>query len=37
MKQPETPFPRHWIYYIALKLVVLVIGVAIALYVLGVL
>lgn len=37
MKQPETPFPRHWIYYIALKVVILVIGVAIALYVFGVL
>jgi len=37
MKPPETPFPRHWIYYIALKLVILVIAVAIALYVFGVL
>jgi hypothetical protein len=37
MKQPETPFPRHWIYYIALKLVILVIAAAIALYVFGVL
>ena len=37
MKQPETPFPRHWIYYIALKIVVLVIAAAIALYVFGVL
>ena len=23
MKQPETPFPKRWIYYIALKLAVL--------------
>jgi hypothetical protein len=37
MKQPETPFPRHWFYYIALKLVILVIGAAIALYVFGIL
>ena len=37
MKQPETPFPRHWIYYIALKIVILVIAAAIALYVFGVL
>jgi hypothetical protein len=37
MKPPETPFPRHWIYYIALKLVILVIAAAIALYVFGVL
>ena len=36
MKQPETPFPRHWIYYIALKLVILVIAAAIALYVFGI-
>jgi hypothetical protein len=37
MKPPETPFPRHWIYYIALKLVILVIAAAIALYVFGIL
>jgi hypothetical protein len=37
MKPPETPFPRHWMYYIALKLVILVIAAAIALYVFGVL
>jgi hypothetical protein len=37
MKPPETPFPRHWIYYIALKMVILVIAAAIALYVFGVL
>ena len=37
MKPPETPFPRHWIYYIALKLVILIIAAAIALYVFGVL
>ncbi len=37
MRPPETPFPRHWIYYIALKLVILVIAAAIALYVFGLL
>jgi hypothetical protein len=37
MKPPETPFPHHWMYYIALKLVILVIAAAIALYVFGVL
>ena len=37
MRPPETPFPRHWIYYIALKLVILIIAAAIALYVFGVL
>jgi hypothetical protein len=29
MKRPDTPFPRHWLYYIALKIVL--IGGAIAL------
>ena len=29
MKRPDTPFPRHWLYYIALKFVVL--GAALAL------
>ena len=37
MKQPETPFPRHWMYYIALKLVILAFGVIVALSVFGVL
>ena len=37
MRPPETPFPRQWIYYIALKLVILVIAAAIALYVFGIL
>ncbi len=31
MSKPETPFPRHWLYYIALKYVV--IAAAVALYV----
>jgi len=29
--RPDTPFPRHWLYYIALKFVVIAIAVAIAL------
>ena len=37
MKPPETPFPRHWMYYIALKIVILVIAAALALYVFGIL
>ena len=37
MRPPETPFPRHWAYYIALKIVILVIATAIALYVFGLL
>jgi hypothetical protein len=31
MNQPETPFPRHWRYYIALKVIVIVAAVALAL------
>jgi hypothetical protein len=23
MKRPDTPFPRHWLYYIAIKIVIL--------------
>jgi hypothetical protein len=32
MKAPETPFPRHWRYYIGLKLVVIAAAVIIAAY-----
>ena len=31
MKRPDTPFPRHWLYYIALKLALLAVAVALAL------
>ena len=31
MKRPDTPFPRHWIYYIVIKIAVIAIGAAIAL------
>jgi hypothetical protein len=34
--QPETPFPRHWVYYIAIKIVVIVIAVFAALRYFGV-
>jgi hypothetical protein len=37
MKRPETPFPKHWIYYIVLKIVVLVAVVLIALQLQGLL
>jgi hypothetical protein len=37
MKRPDTPFPRHWLYYIAIKLVVIVIAVLLALHYFGVL
>jgi hypothetical protein len=26
MTRPETPFPRHWLYYIAVKVVVIAAG-----------
>ena len=31
MKRPDTPFPRHWLYYIALKIVIIAVAVALAL------
>jgi hypothetical protein len=31
MDKPDTPFPRHWLYYIAIKLVVLVGALALVL------
>ena len=34
MQRPETPFPRHWLYYIALKIVVLAGAIALVLLVL---
>ncbi len=37
MKRPDTPFPRHWLYYIVIKLVVIVIAVLLALHYFGVL
>jgi hypothetical protein len=37
MTRPDTPFPRHWLYYIALKLIVIAAAVALALYVYGLL
>jgi hypothetical protein len=35
MAQPETPFPRHWLYYIVLKIVLIAAAVAIALKLFG--
>jgi hypothetical protein len=32
MKKPDTPFPRHWLYYIVLKYAVLVAALVITLY-----
>jgi hypothetical protein len=31
MKKPDTPFPRHWLYYIALKIVILSVAAVLAL------
>jgi len=31
MKPPETPFPRHWRYYLALKIAIIAAAVALAL------
>jgi hypothetical protein len=33
MDKPETPFPRHWLYYIVLKYGVMITAVVLALYV----
>jgi hypothetical protein len=33
MTKPDTPFPRHWIYYIVLKLAVLIAAILLTLYV----
>ena len=35
MDRPDTPFPRHWLYYIAIKLVVIALAVVLALYYFG--
>lgn len=32
MDKPETPFPRHWLYYIVLKYGVMAAAVVLALY-----
>ena len=32
MSKPETPFPRHWLYYIVLKYGVIVAAVLITFY-----
>jgi hypothetical protein len=33
MMKPETPFPRHWLYYIVLKYAVIAAAVLIAIYI----
>ncbi len=32
MKRPDTPFPKHWFYYIAVKYAVIAAAILIALY-----
>jgi len=32
MKRPDTPFPRHWLYYLMLKYAVVAVAVAITFY-----
>jgi len=36
MNKPDTPFPRHWLYYIALKIFILAGAVALALKLYGI-
>jgi hypothetical protein len=33
MTRPDTPFPKHWLYYIVLKYAVIAVAILIALYV----
>lgn len=30
MKRPDTPFPRHWLYYIVLKVAIIAVAIAVA-------
>ena len=32
MTKPDTPFPRHWLYYIVLKFGILIAAVLLAFY-----
>jgi hypothetical protein len=31
MERPDTPFPRHWLYYLILKIALIAAAVAVAL------
>ena len=35
MEKPDTPFPRHWLYYLVLKIAVIAAAVGIALKLFG--
>jgi hypothetical protein len=32
MKRPDTPFPRHWLYYLVLKYAVIAAAIVVSLY-----
>jgi hypothetical protein len=32
MKRPDTPFPRHWFYYLVLKYAVIAAAILVSLY-----
>jgi hypothetical protein len=32
MKRPETPFPRHWLYYLILKYAVIAAAIVVSFY-----
>ena len=32
MKRPDTPFPRHWLYYLILKYAAIGVAVVVSLY-----
>jgi hypothetical protein len=32
MDAPETPYPRHWLYYLVLKIAVILLAAGAALY-----
>jgi len=32
MKRPDTPFPRHWLYYLILKYAVIAAVIVVSLY-----
>lgn len=36
MSRPDTPFPRHWLYYIVLKVLVITVALAVALKIYGI-
>ena len=32
MKRPDTPFPRHWLYYLILKYAVIAAAIVVSIY-----